>query len=98
MTLEADDSWLEKKSDGLEHQYSLRPDQLAQSVDDIGLLQTDDEPADPEPPDDDAEPATSPFRVGSQSEVKAEPAVGQSVFSRVGRKMGQGSKAAPDWL
>ena len=61
------DSWLEKKPDGLEHQYSLRPDQLAQSVDDMGLLHAADEPVDPEPDADaDTEPVASPFKVGSR--------------------------------
>ena len=61
MAMEAD-SWL-KKADDLEHQYSLPPDQLAQSVDDLGLLQTADEPPDA---DTDTTAASSPFKVGHQ--------------------------------
>ncbi|KAF0293157.1 hypothetical protein FJT64_008928 [Amphibalanus amphitrite] len=58
MTMETD-PWLEKKSDGLEHQYSVRADQLSQSVDDIGLLAT----AEPTEPPESPQPPTSPFKV-----------------------------------
>ena len=55
MAMEAD-SWL-KKADEPEHQYSLPPDQLAQSVDGLGLLPDEDT---------DTAAASSPFRVGNQ--------------------------------
>ncbi|KAF0303563.1 hypothetical protein FJT64_024450 [Amphibalanus amphitrite] len=58
MTMETD-PWLEKKSDGLEHQYSVRADQLSQSVDDIGLLAT----AEPTEPPESPQSPTSPFKV-----------------------------------
>ncbi|KAF0308131.1 hypothetical protein FJT64_020607 [Amphibalanus amphitrite] len=58
MTMETD-PWLEKKSDGLEHQYSVRADQLSQSVDDIWLLAT----AEPTEPPESPQSPTSPFKV-----------------------------------